>query len=326
MQYGCMNFHAKRGGEPKLSLTIKNKLSVGWTKSWFYCRVPCLHSSEGGKSMYALHSQMSTLDYVVEPEVDCPDDDPNDASFVRATATIGVRDVVEEFSACKMYPLASGFGFKAVTVGSTPMSKVQTPLPMFSVEAVSTESASCILAEVETEAERILGSLGLKEYDALSMVKLPNGGCLNHVFEQMGLAYASRPLPRTEAFLAAKEKCKVEVSKKLIPKKAKIAVIQAAPSYMVLPRKISVVKMVQLRVRLRLQHTLEIELALLKLVGVSNFFFLLDALFSSRGRRGRGAHVVAFNNLGNDSSLDVREAPLPQESEEYLPPPPLVHG
>jgi hypothetical protein len=198
--------------------------------------------------MYALHSQMSTLDYVVEPEVDCPDDDPNDASFVRATATIGGRDVVEEFSACKMYPLASGFGFKAVTVGSTPMSKVQTPLPMFSVEAVSTESASCILAEVETEAERILGSFGLKEYDALSMVKLPNGGCLNHVFEQMGLAYASRPLPRTEAFLAAKEKCKVEVSKKLIPKKAKIAVIQAAPSYMVLPRKISVVKMVQLRV------------------------------------------------------------------------------
>jgi hypothetical protein len=116
------------------------------------------------------------------------------------------------------------------------------------------------------------------------------------------------------------------VSKKLIPKKAKIAVIQAAPSYMVLPRKISVVKMVQLRVRLRLQHTLEIELALPKLVGVSNFFFLLDALFSSRGRRGRGAHVVAFNYLGNDSSLDVREAPLPQESEEYLPPPPLVHG
>jgi hypothetical protein len=33
-----------------------------------------------------LHSKMSTLDYTVEPWVDCPDDD---AAFVLVTATIG---------------------------------------------------------------------------------------------------------------------------------------------------------------------------------------------------------------------------------------------
>jgi hypothetical protein len=55
-QYGYLNFHAKRDGEPKLSLTIKNKWSLGWTKSWFYCRIPCLHNSEDSKSVYALHS------------------------------------------------------------------------------------------------------------------------------------------------------------------------------------------------------------------------------------------------------------------------------
>jgi hypothetical protein len=28
-QYGCLNFHSKRDGSPKLSLTIKNKWLVG---------------------------------------------------------------------------------------------------------------------------------------------------------------------------------------------------------------------------------------------------------------------------------------------------------
>jgi hypothetical protein len=57
--------------------------------------------------MYTLYSRMSELDYAVEPKVECPDNDPNDASFVRATATIGGRDAVEEYVACKMYPLAT---------------------------------------------------------------------------------------------------------------------------------------------------------------------------------------------------------------------------
>jgi hypothetical protein len=33
MQYRCLNFHAKRDGGLKLSLTIKNKWSAGWIKS-----------------------------------------------------------------------------------------------------------------------------------------------------------------------------------------------------------------------------------------------------------------------------------------------------
>jgi hypothetical protein len=40
-EYGCLNFHAKRDGGPKLSLTIKNKWALGWTRSLFYCHVSC---------------------------------------------------------------------------------------------------------------------------------------------------------------------------------------------------------------------------------------------------------------------------------------------
>jgi hypothetical protein len=105
---------------------------------------------------------VSTLDYVVESEVECLDDDTNDIAFIRATATIGGRDAVKEFMACKMYPLASGFIFRGVTIGSTLVSKVRNPLLVFPVEALSVESASRILAEVETRLKGSLGALGQK--------------------------------------------------------------------------------------------------------------------------------------------------------------------
>jgi hypothetical protein len=52
-----------------------------------------------------------------------------------------------------MYPLASSFGFRGVTIDTTPVSKVRTPLPLFPIEAVCVESASRVLVEVETEAK-----------------------------------------------------------------------------------------------------------------------------------------------------------------------------
>jgi hypothetical protein len=60
---------------------------------------------------------MSELDYAIELEVECSDDDSNDVAFVRATTTIGGHDAVEEYVACKMYPLSLSFGFKDVVVG-----------------------------------------------------------------------------------------------------------------------------------------------------------------------------------------------------------------
>jgi hypothetical protein len=152
-QDGCLNFNAKRDDGPKLSLAIKNQSSSGWTKYWFYHRVLSLRSSIGGKSMYALHLRMSALDYTVELEVECPDDDANDAAFVQATATIRGRDTVEEFLACKMYPLAADFGFHGMAVGMMPMSKVQTPLPLLAIEAVSTRGADRVFVVVEIEIE-----------------------------------------------------------------------------------------------------------------------------------------------------------------------------
>jgi hypothetical protein len=89
---------------------------------------------------------MSTLDYTVEPEVECPYSDVNDAAFIWAMATIGGRDAVDEFLACGVYPLASGFGFRDVDIGTTVMSKVETPLPILPMKVISLKAADRFLA------------------------------------------------------------------------------------------------------------------------------------------------------------------------------------
>jgi hypothetical protein len=71
--------------------------------------------------MHARHSRMSELDYAIEPEVECSNNDPIDVAFVRATTTIRGHDAIKEYVACKMYPLAAGFGFESVPLRMTPV-------------------------------------------------------------------------------------------------------------------------------------------------------------------------------------------------------------
>jgi hypothetical protein len=81
-----------------------------------------------------------------------------------------------------MFLLASNFNFRDVAIGTTPMSNIRTPLPSFPVVSMSVRDVAWVLAEVETEAERYLGSFGPREYDALMTVNLPNRGHLNRVW------------------------------------------------------------------------------------------------------------------------------------------------
>jgi hypothetical protein len=120
-----------------------------------------------------------------------------------------------------MYSLAAGFGFESVALGTTPMSKVETALPPFAVGTVAAEHANHVLAEVETEVERVLGSFGSKEYDALVVANIPNGGRLNRVLEQMGVPYAPCPVTGSDASQEAARKQKTEVSKKPVAQKGK---------------------------------------------------------------------------------------------------------
>jgi hypothetical protein len=114
-----------------LTPAIKNKWSAGWTKAWFYCKVPVHVCLQGGKVVHALRSHMCGLDFRMEPPFDCTDDDSGDVAFVRATKFIGGWDDVEEFLACGVYPLTANVSFDRVAVGVTPVSKFKMPLPKF---------------------------------------------------------------------------------------------------------------------------------------------------------------------------------------------------
>jgi hypothetical protein len=98
--------------------------------------------------------------------VECLDNDPNDGAFVRVTITIGGHDAVEEYTTCKIFPLAASFGCESVPLGMTPILTVETPLPLFAVGTIAAEHANHFLVEVEAETEKVLGSFGLREYDA----------------------------------------------------------------------------------------------------------------------------------------------------------------
>jgi hypothetical protein len=278
-QYGCLNFHAKRDGSPKLSLAIKNKWLSRWTRSRFYCRVPCRRCSRGGKNVYALHSWMGELDYAIESKVECPDSDPNDAAFVRVTITIRGHDAIVEYMMCKIFSLPTGFGFESVPLGTTLISKVETPLPLFIVGTIAAEHANHFLAKVNMETKKVLGSFGPREYDALRVANIPNGGCLNRIFEQIGISYFPHPQPGSVAAQLTNRKRKAEVAKKSVAKKAKAGMGWASSSKVVLPpprarptKKVGVLKISRPKARPGPQGTAVIELALVKPVGVSKKF------------------------------------------------------
>jgi hypothetical protein len=80
-------------------------------QAWFYFKVPLLWSpSPGrGKGIFALHSYMTALDFVTEPPFECPDGDAGDVAFIKATHSIGGRDVIEEYMVYGLSPFVGEF-------------------------------------------------------------------------------------------------------------------------------------------------------------------------------------------------------------------------
>jgi hypothetical protein len=84
-------------------------------------------------------------------------------------------------------------------LGRPPSRRWRPPLPLFAVGIIIAEHTDHFLAEVETEAKRVLRSFRPREYDTLVVVNILNGGRLNRVFEQMGVRYFARPQPGSAA-------------------------------------------------------------------------------------------------------------------------------
>jgi hypothetical protein len=136
---------------------------------------------------------------------------------------------------------------------------------LFVVGVVTAEHVSPVLAKIETETERVLGSFRPKDYEALVAANIPNGGRLNRVLEHMGIPYAPHPVPGSDASRVATKKRKAEVSKKHIMKRVKVGLSWVMPSQMTVPpskpglsRKVIIVKTTRPKTKPGRQGTYEI--------------------------------------------------------------------
>jgi hypothetical protein len=119
-QYGCINFHVKHGSQrAKLTVAVKNKWARAWMHAWFYCKVPLIRSPspERGKGVWALHTYMTELNFMTDPPFDYPDDEVNDAAFIKATRTISGRNAVEEYMAYGLFRYQQASGWVKLSTG-----------------------------------------------------------------------------------------------------------------------------------------------------------------------------------------------------------------
>jgi hypothetical protein len=75
-----------------------------------------------GKTVHALRSHMSALNFRMKPSVSYSIPDLNDDALIWASQNIGGRDAVEEFVSCGICLLSAGVDFEHVKVGLTPIS------------------------------------------------------------------------------------------------------------------------------------------------------------------------------------------------------------
>jgi hypothetical protein len=200
------------GQRVKLTVVVKNKWFGGWTQAWFYCKVPLLWSPSPAwdKGIYALHSYMTDLDFMMEPMFQCPNNDASDVAFVRVMHTISSRDTVEEYMACGLFPLSANFDLGEVVEGETLMSKLVVPMPTFPLARLPNETNDSFVARVEPAAANVIGRYARGEHD-VCIVVVPNEGRANWVFEQVGVPCGPRLEPGSEASKEAVQKCKSDV-------------------------------------------------------------------------------------------------------------------
>jgi hypothetical protein len=193
-QFGVVNFHGERGGEAGLIPAMKNKWPVGWTKAWFYCKVPRHPCPCGRKIVHALRSHLSALNFYTKPISSDTAQDLNDDAFIWASQNIRGRDAVEEFLSYGVWLLCAGVDFEHVKVDFTLILQLKISLPNFPLCRKGEEDDVRFLARVKQEARYIVDGYTHVEHETC-LTSIPNNGRLNRVLELTGVSYGPRPVP-----------------------------------------------------------------------------------------------------------------------------------
>jgi hypothetical protein len=198
---------------------MKNKWSTRWTKALFYCKVPLHPCPHDGKTVHALRSHMSTLNFHTKPISSDTAQDLNDDAFVWVSKNIGGQDAVEECLPCGVWPLFAGVDFEHVKVDFTPVLRLKIPLPNFPLCCEGEKDDVRFLARVEQEARNIVGGNTRVEHESC-LASIPNNDCLNRVLELTGVSCGPHPVPASADVL---KKRKADAVTKVSSKRPKVA-------------------------------------------------------------------------------------------------------
>jgi hypothetical protein len=150
---------------------------------------------------------------------------------------------MEEYMACRLFPLSVSFNLGEIADGETSVLKLAIPMPEFPVARRPEEMNDGFRVRVELAAVNVVGWYAYREHK-VCVEAVPNEGRVNRVFEKAGIPYGPRLEPGFEACKEAMKKRKSDVGVGPSGKCTKVSGQKAVPAKMsVAPKGVSVVSL-----------------------------------------------------------------------------------
>jgi len=126
---------------------------------WFYAKIGFPDPEGSGKEKYLLASDIEVFEHTYQPAYSKhgPGFKPCLEAFMTACPICGVRDVVEEFLAAKVWPLSAGWSPLRFERKRFAGLKYDATSPVFGIRRPEGASDEVIVAELERQAAEILG-------------------------------------------------------------------------------------------------------------------------------------------------------------------------
>jgi hypothetical protein len=202
-QYGCCTFQTHRPGKNQapveLAPAYKNKWANRWTSYWFCAPIAVVgrNSKQEEVKTFDLASRMVDLEVELSPELTkASRSSASTTAFYQATCVITTRDALEEFVAADIWPCQPRWGSWAFKMQWLPGLDQNVRSPIFNVKRPADKTDEEVVAEVERKVVQMNGNFTHKEWECAQRI-LKHQGCVNRVFDEMGVTYSPRPVPPT---------------------------------------------------------------------------------------------------------------------------------
>ena len=189
---GVYSFKPRSGLKVKLQHTSNNRWSTQWHANWFYVTVPDVEVE--GRTVWPLASRLINNNPVAEPDFNVDDNSLNNRAFLMAYRYCNNRDLVEEFCAVGICPLAEDFSVGEMEKLILPAG-TEVPVPKLDAD-LRGMTATAFVPWVERCAGKYLSSYSSSEEKNIrakgSKVRF------NRILMRAKISYPPRPIFKPE--------------------------------------------------------------------------------------------------------------------------------